>query len=248
MMKEERQQLIMNELYEKGRVSVEELASAFHTSKDTIRRDLSELEEQGILKRTYGGAIPHKRLPAAIDSRFHVEKKEKYQVALKAAKYVRPDTLIAIDGGTTNVLLASLLPLSLKLKVVTNSFPVAEELHRHPNTDVFFVGGHCNKESRTACGDASLAYLKGYYFDQCFIGAYAIDSRIGITVPSPYEDEAELKRCIVRSSREVNILAASSKLDKVSNYVICQVQDADRIITDFTPDTETAARYQDRLV
>lgn len=75
MMKEERQQLIMNELYEKGRVSVEELASAFHTSKDTIRRDLSELEEQGILKRTYGGAIPHKRLPAAIDSRFHVEKK-----------------------------------------------------------------------------------------------------------------------------------------------------------------------------
>ena len=114
MLKEERQQQILNRLYADGNIHVNDLAAAFQASKDTIRRDLTELEEQGILRRVYGGAVPVKRPVLTIDGRKTIEKDEKYLVARKAVRYVRPESLIAVDGGTTNILFASHLPLSIK--------------------------------------------------------------------------------------------------------------------------------------
>lgn len=247
MLKEERQQQLLNILYGTGKIKVDEVAEMFQSSKDTIRRDLTELEEQGILKRIYGGAVPKKRLPLAIDSRKSIEKDAKYMVAKKAVALVHPDSLIAVDGGTTNTLFASLMPLSITLRVVTNSFPVAEELRKRPNVDVVFLGGHVNQGSQTTVGETVLQQLKDYHFDQCFLGAYAVDVKSGISVPHPYDDEAAVKKFLVKNSTEVNIMCSCSKLDKVANYVICSVDEVDRIICESPVTKLLQTKYKNKI-
>ncbi len=247
MLKEERQQQILNILYASGKVDVDKLAEEFRSSKDTIRRDLTELEEQGIVKRVYGGAIP-KKIPAlAIDARKGIERDEKYIVARKAVGMIHPDSLIAVDGGTTNTLFASLMPLSISLRVVTNSFPVAEELRKRPRVEVIFLGGRYNKESQTTVGETVLQQLKDYHFDQCFLGAYAVDAKSGISIPYPYEDEAPVKKYLAENSTEVNIMCSCSKLNKVANYVICQAEKADRIICEGPVTKQVQAKYKNKI-
>ena len=169
----------MDELYKNGKVVVNDLCIQFKKSKDTIRRDLSELESQGVLKRVFGGAIPYKLPAPNIDTRRHIKRNEKYIIAKKALGLIKRDSLIGIDGGSTNLMLASLLPLSISLRVVTNSFPVADELRKRPNVDVIFIGGKYDKGSQTTVGDVAVMQLQNYHFDQCFVGAYAMDSKNG---------------------------------------------------------------------
>lgn len=247
MLKEERQQQILDVLYASGKVNVEELANSFHFSKDTIRRDLTELEEQGILKRVYGGAVPQKRPALAIDARKNVEKDAKYLVARKAVRLVKPEALVAIDGGTTNTLFASLMSVSMKLRVVTNSFPVAEELRKRPHVDVIFLGGRCNKGSQTTVGETVFRQLKDFRFDQCFLGAYAVDAANGISVPYPYDDEAAVKKFLVENSREVNVMCSCSKLEKSSNYVICPIESVDRIICEHPVTAQMQEKYLNKI-
>ncbi len=247
VLKEERQQQILDRLYAAGNIHVNDLAAAFHASKDTIRRDLTELEEQGILRRVYGGAVPAKRPVLAFDGRKTIEKDEKYLTARKAVRLVRPESLIAVDGGTTNILFASLLPLSIRLRVVTNSFPVAEELRKRPNVDVFFLGGHYSKGARTTVGETVLSQLKDYYFDQCFLGAYGVDWQQGVSIPYPYENEAAVKKLLVQTSAEVNIMCSNSKLNKVSNYIVCPVEAVDRIICGYPVVEQIRTKYQDKI-
>lgn len=247
MLKEERQQQTLNILYGAGRVKVDELAEAFHTSRDTIRRDLTELEEQGIVMRVYGGAIPKKRPALAIDARKSLEKDAKYMVARKAVGLVHPDSIIAVDGGTTNTLFASLMPLSITLRVVTNSFPVAEELRKRPNVDVIFLGGRYNKGSQTTVGETVYQQLKDFHFDQCFLGVYAVDAKNGISVPYPYDDEAAVKKFLIEKSTEVNVMCTSSKLNKVANYIICPVEAVDRIICEYPVTKQIQTKYKNKI-
>ena len=247
MLKEERQQQILDRLYADGSIHVNDLASAFQASKDTIRRDLTELEEQGILRRVYGGAVPAKRPVLTVDGRKTIEKDEKYLVARKAVRLVRPESLIAVDGGSTNILFASLLPLSIKLRVVTNSFPVAEELRKRPNVDVFFLGGHYSKGAQTTVGETVFFQLKDFYFDQCFLGVFGVDWKQGVSIPYPYENEAAVKKFLVRNSAAVNIMCSCSKLDKVSNHIICPVEAVDRIICERPVAERIRKRYLDKI-
>ena len=230
MLKEERQRQIMNELYGSGRVLVNNLCEEFHTSRDTIRRDLSDLEEQGILRRVYGGAIPQKVLTPAVDRRMYMGKDEKYVIAQKAIATLKPDSLVAIDGGSTNAIFASLIPLSFSLQVVTNSFPVAEELKKRPRVDVVFLGGRYNKVSDVVVGEFALQQVSSYRFDQCFLGLHGVDPVLGVSVPAPYEDELPIKQAIVRASREVNLMCVSSKLGQSTNYIVCGPEKVTRII------------------
>jgi len=222
MLKEERQRLILNELYASGRVIVDELAKRFLTSRDTIRRDLDELEARGILKRVYGGAVPDRMETPGVDQRMYVGKDEKYLIAQKAIGLLKPHSLIAIDGGSTNAIFASLIPLSSSLQVVTNSFPVAEELKKRPQIEVIFLGGRYNRISNSVIGEAALQQISDYHFDQCFLGLYGVDPKIGVSVPAPYEGEVPLKKEIVRRSKEVYFMCLSAKLGQSTNYVVCE--------------------------
>lgn len=248
MLKEERQQYIINELYRDGKVVVNDLCEQFHISRDTIRRDLSELENQGILKRVFGGAVPFKLPVPNIDARNHVRKNEKYSIAKKALGLIKRDSMIAIDGGSTNLVLASLLPLSFPLRVVTNSFPIAQELRKRPKADVIFIGGRCDKGSQTTVGDMAVMQLQRFHFDQCFIGVYAIDSKYGVSIPSPYEAEAGVKRRFIECSDEVIAMCASDKLEKTADYRICSVDEISRIVCENPVDEKLNRKYMNKII
>ncbi len=247
-MKEQRQQEILNMMYRDGKVNVNELSKIFGISKDTIRRDLTELEDQGVLRRGYGGAIPAKKIPLGLDSRVKLEKNVKYEVAKKALGFIKPGSLIVMDGGSTNLLLASLMPRAMELTVVTNSFPVAEELRSHPKKTVIFLGGTCNRDSQVTVGSMVYEQLRDYHFDQCFLGMYGIDSKMGCSVPNPFGDEAPLKRYLVEHSSTVNVMGSIEKLDVVANYVICGIDEVDRILCEESVDPQTQERYQGKIV
>jgi len=248
MLKEERQRLILNELYASGKVVVDDLSETFHASKDTIRRDLDDLESQGILKRVYGGAIPDRIQTPGVDQRMYVNKDEKYIIAQKAISLLKPHSLIAIDGGSTNAIFASLIPLSASLQVVTNNFPVAEELKKRPQIEVIFLGGRYNRKSDSAVGEAALEQLSAFHFDQCFLGLYGADPRIGVSVPAPYEDEVPLKKEIVRRSQEVYFMCLSSKLGKSTNYVVCDTGAITAILTEKSVPSSLRREYQCRFL
>jgi DeoR/GlpR family transcriptional regulator of sugar metabolism len=131
--------------------------------------------------------------------------------------------------------------------VVTNSFPVAEELRKRPYVEVIFLGGSYNKESQTTVGDMVYHQLKDYYFDQCFLGAYGIDAVKGLTSPHPYEDETPVKKYIVENSKVVNIMGAFHKLDQVSNYVTCSIDQIDHIICEGSVTKEMNRKYQNKI-
>ena len=248
MMKLQRQQEILHMIYEKGHMTVNNLSEHFSISKDTIRRDLTDLEEQGFIKRSYGGAVPFKRLPLSYNIRIHRDKDDKYKIAKKALDYIDPGSLIAIDGGSTNTILASLIPLSMHLKVVTNSFSVELALRNHPHVDVIFLGGEYNEKLNTTTGEFTLAQLQGYHFDACFIGIYAIDSKRGLTVPDHMGKDMSIKEYLIHNSEEVNILASSKKLDQVSHYVVGQIEDITRIVCEKEVDRETETKYLNKIV
>lgn len=249
MLKEDRQRQILSLLYSEGQVSVTSLAEHFNISCDTIRRDLLVLEKQQILKRVYGGAIPFKVPQPPIGQRRSVEKNEKYEIAKKALSLVRPDSLIAIDGGTTNVMLASMFPQSISLCVVTNSFPVVTELCRCPRIKLIFVGGRCTQDAETTIGASTLQQISAYHFDQCFLGTYCLNSTQGAFLPLPGEEESFVKRSFADHSDEVNIMCSSSKLDRAGQFCFCMLTQIDRIISELpTIDAALQQRYQCKII
>ncbi|HSK68360.1 MAG TPA: DeoR/GlpR family DNA-binding transcription regulator [Candidatus Limnocylindria bacterium] len=248
MLKEERQRKILEDLYRQGKVIVNQVSDRYGISRDTVRRDLTELEDQGVLRRVFGGAVPSRMPAAAIDIRLNVQKSEKRTVALKAAALLRPDSLVAIDGGSTNLLLAEAFPAGLGLRVVTNSFLVATALRARPQVEVIFLGGQYDKGSQTTVGETAIRQLASYRFDQFFLGVHAIDARFGVSVPYPYDKEADLKMEMIARSDEVIAMCSLSKLDRHTNYVICPLEQVTTIICEGPVPEETARRYGHRFL
>ena len=248
MLKEERQQGILNELYKGGSAPVNDLCGLYGVSKATIRRDLEELEEQGFLRRVYGGAVPARTPAAAVDVRQGKQRNEKYLVARKALEMIKTESLIAIDGGSTNVMLASLLPLNLNLRVVTNSFPVAAELRKRPRVEVVFLGGQYDKGSQTTVGEVTLRQAADFRFDQLFLGVFGVDPEFGVTAPYPYDKEVEVKRELIMRSAQVIAMATVAKLGQHSNYAVCPLDAVSRIICENPVSAALNRRYGGKIV
>ena len=206
MLKKERQDLILMKLNNKGKVVVGELAVDLGVSEDTIRRDLTEMDNRLLLKKVFGGALPLNRYALNYTERENFEPELKYELALKGVNLLKNGQLVAIDGSTTNLQLARAIPVNLKLTVITNSL------------------------SMTNVGDSAVQQLKEYYPDICFMGAYAIHPLMGVT--SPYEKEISVKRQFIKSSGRVVTLIIPNKFNVIMPYKVCDMKDITTIITD----------------
>ena len=152
MLKEERHQIILNEVELHNRVQLTDIAEKLVVSIDTVRRDVKELDADSKLIKVHGGAIslgfaaysPKRNNVYALE--------EKISIAKKAAQLVEENSVVLIDGGTTCLELARLLPADLKLTCFTLSLPVAMELLHKPNIDIIFIGGQLSKDSQITIG------------------------------------------------------------------------------------------------
>ena len=229
MLKEERLQRILNRLEKDQKVVLNTLSEELNVSEDTIRRDIKELSDRGLLKMVRGGAIPHAPGPRDFTERIHVANKDKQVIANKALKLLSDGQVVIFDGGTSALAVASILPSELKITVVTNSFPIASKLEGHPNTDVLYAGGRLFKNSFITLGTETIRFFRNIRADICFLGICSIHLQLGVT--NHFYEESEVKKTIVEGSGQVVALTTLDKIDTAEPYYICPSTALHAIIT-----------------
>ncbi|PRY05032.1 DeoR family transcriptional regulator [Pontibacter ummariensis] len=242
MFKEERLQLILDSTNRERKASFTALSKLCRVSEDTIRRDIKELAEQGLLKAVRGGAIAHSPIPHHYRDREKHIVHEKVVIANKAQSFLKDGQVVIFDGGTSAVEVARHLDRALRITAVTNSFPVASLLEDHPSAEVIFLGGRLDKPSFTTRGYDTAKALEEIRADVCLLGVCSIHQRLGLTVMD-YED-AQLKKVMAANSEKVFALANLEKINTAENYFVCPVGTLDTIITEVEPSHEKLKTYQ----
>jgi DeoR family fructose operon transcriptional repressor len=244
MYAEERQQAIVTRARAEGRVEVASLAAELDVTTETVRRDLSTLERQGLLRRVHGGAIPVERLgfEPALASRDAVMVAEKERIAKAALAYLPAEGAILLDAGTTTARLAEALPAERELTVVTNALPLALALSVRPNLTVLSLGGRIRGRTQAAVDPPALAMLHDVYVDVAFLGANGVSVARGLTTPDPAE--AAVKRAMLAAARRRVLLADHTKVGSTQLARFGEVADLDVLITDTGLDERVAAELE----
>ena len=196
-----------------GVAGVEALSERLRVSPSTIRRDLSQLQRQGRIARTYGGALApdvfHER-PFAESQRLNPGAKA--AIAAVAAELVPPEGTVFLDAGTTCLALARLLADRGPLTVVTRGLEAAGLLARAPGIDVVITGGRLQPLSHGVIGPLASLALERFRFDIALLGADAIDGTRGLGEPTV--EETWVKEQAASRADQVVVLADSSKFDQ----------------------------------
>ena len=243
---EERRRKILDMVNSQERVTVSDLVEAFSISAVTIRGDLDSLDEQGGLVRSHGGAV--KRLNPLQD--YPIQVKEilhhgaKVRIAQAATRLIRSNQKIILDSGSTTAEIARQIKYSklASLTVITNALNIAMELANLSFVSVIMLGGMLRQMSYSLVGPHAEQILSDLNADQVFLGVDGLDPELGLSTPDVFE--AKLNALMIRVSRQVIVVADSSKLGKRSLSVISRVENVHRVITDTkaAPDVVSALR------
>ncbi len=170
MLTSQRKKIILEKLAQDGQVLAKQLSEMFGLSEDTVRRDLRELDAEGLLQRVHGGALPVSSAIASFAERNQLESGAKRAIAKAAAALIAPGQVVIIDGGTTSAELVRQLPLNLNATIVTHSPSVAVGLVDHPTVEVILIGGRLYKHSIVSVGAAAVGGDVAYSRRSLFYG------------------------------------------------------------------------------
>src|SRR6201988_1764152 len=227
-----RRQQMLNLLEETGTLNVGELADRFGVSVVTIRKDLDELGAEGLLERTFGGAVfSHRsRFNRSFFHRALEHRREKRAIAAAALEYVQDGDTIILDAGTTTLAFAQLLKEQIKSAFVsTCSVPAALELSS-AGYDILLLGGIVRNKSLALLGRETLTIIERYRADKAFLGSTGFTAEMGHTTPNP--DDAQIKEALMRAANETYVLVDSSKYGHRCLTSFARLRDVDLTITD----------------
>ncbi|AXI08210.1 DeoR family transcriptional regulator [Oceanobacillus zhaokaii] len=229
MLTEERYAFILDELKQNGIVKTQKLMTALQCSESTIRRDLAQLEKDGVLRRVHGGA---KRLYLLDDELSNNEKssknvQEKTAIGKLAASLIDENDVVFIEAGTTTLTMVDYIETG-NITVVTNGILHASLL-TDKNITTYLIGGKIKPSTKAIIGPTSLSELRDYRFNKAFLGINGIDSEFGCTTPDP--EEAALKNLAIKQASITYMLADQSKWNKVNFANVCDLEEV-TIITD----------------
>ncbi len=206
----QRRHAILALLNEHGEVVVDALAQHFATSEVTIRKDLAELEKNGLLLRRYGGAVPMPQ--ELIGEPAQPVSRRKQAIARAAVGLIREHARIIIDSGSTTAAMIRQLGHKPGLVVMTNSLNVANALRDIEHEPVLLMtGGTWDPHSESFQGQVAEQVLRSYDFDQLFIGADGIDLERGTTT---FNELLGLSRVMAEVAREVIVMVESDKVGR----------------------------------
>lgn len=227
---EERLRGIMEILEKENRVLISDLCKTFNTTAVTIRKDLDQLENEGSLKRTHGGAILKKSLfqGLTLNEKEKLNSDEKERIANEAVKMISEGDVIMLDSGSTTTQMAKNMKNLKGITVITNAVNIALELINN-EFEVILTGGALQKKSSTLIGPLADDSLRKLSADKLFHGVDGIDYKIGLTTPNI--TEANTSRVMMQRAGENILLVDSSKFGRRSLGVICQIKEIDKIIT-----------------
>lgn len=233
MLTEERRQQILQLLDAQQVIKSQELIERLDASESTIRRDLQELEDEGLLERVHGGA---KRI-IQLGQEYNMQEKsikniqEKKKIAKYAASLLREGDIIYLDAGTTTYEMIPYLP-TFELKVITNSVDHAVALTER-GIDTIVLGGALKASTRAILGSSALEQLANYRFNKTFLGMNAAHLEFGYSTPDP--EEAVLKRLASEHAAETFFLVDASKINNVSFTKVAAIDSGTLITTTLTP-------------
>ncbi len=229
---------ILRLLLRHGKTSIEELTEAFGTSPASVRRDLVRLEERGLVHRTHGGAMLAGQAvyePFRFDASFQIREDrfshEKQRIGEAAAGLIHDGETVGLTAGTTTSQVARCLRKRSQLRIVTNAVNIGMELSASTGLEVNLTGGSMRwAGAYSLIGTCAIESLKAFVMDQVFIGVCGVDADRGATIIEP--EEAAVFRAMASQSKQVIVIADSSKVGMVSPGVICPASDIDVLITD----------------
>jgi DeoR family glycerol-3-phosphate regulon repressor len=235
MKPEERRKRIAELVRESTRASVEDLAGLLSTSRETVRRDLAVLSEQGVVRKIHGGAVPAQTaFENPLKVRYATARREKMALAAKAAEQFRDGDSLLIDAGTTTALFAAALSEVGSFTVITNSVLVAQELRQGPRpSEVFLLGGRYFADGQEVLGSLVVEQLKRVQADHAVLTVGAVDPA-GRALDFNAE-EAAIARAMMAAARQTTILADNSKLGRHALFEVCGPADIARFVTDSEP-------------
>lgn len=234
MLKEERQRIILNEVALHNRVLLTDLAEQLNVSIDTVRRDVKELDTAQKLRKVHGGAVSLGFVPPAAANINTYALEDKKQIAKKAIGLLREGSVIFIDGGSTCLELARLLPERLELTCFTISLPVALQLLTKPRVRVILIGGEALREAQITSGSSAINALRDIRVDYGFIGTGYVDVLHGLT---EFDWEVvQLKKAVIQASAKVVLLCISEKLNSQHRYRTCDINAINTMVTELNPE------------
>lgn len=229
---EERKLIILEYVQQYSRASVQELSEHLQVSESTIRRDLKELEEAKLLSRTHGGAISLQGVNFEPTYREKEDKfrQEKAAIARKAVELIEEGDTILMDSGTTTFHMVQELKSFSRLTVVTNSLFLAQELQSIPGIDVLITGGALRRETLALVGPIAEQALDRVWVDKAFIATNGLDLGAGLTTPNLIE--AAMKSKMIKTAKQVILLADHSKVGKVAFARFAEITEIQKCIID----------------
>ena len=230
MLTAERRQAILGRLERDGKIVASELVTSLGVSEDTVRRDLRDLADQGLLQRVHGGALPAAPPTGSFARRLELAHDAKVALAEAALPLLDGARVIVLDGGTTPLELARRLPAGYDGTVVTNSPPIAAALAAHPRAEVVLIGGRLIKAAQVAVGAATVEALHAIRADVCVLGICSLHPEVGVTTLD--HEESFVKRAMVECAGEVIAMATADKLRTASPWVVARPADVAHLVTD----------------
>lgn len=236
---------VLRSVNARGAVALTELAGELHVSAATLRRDLADMEDQGLLIRTHGGARPQSgNGEVPVHLRDLEAREAKHRIALRAAELIPSGPYaVALTGGTTTAEIAKALSRRSQLTIITNSLTIALELAARPTTKVILTGGVVRSSSFEAVGVLAENTFKAVNVGTAILGVDGISAEGGATTHD--EVEARTNHAMVEHAQRVMVVADGSKVGRVTLAQMADASSVDVLITDSSADPEALERLRD---
>jgi DeoR family fructose operon transcriptional repressor len=242
----ERRMRILQLMEKNQSVKVADLCERFGVTDETIRRDLSQLESEGLVDRAHGGAVLNQRLRVAYP--YHLRQtqspREKQVIGKAAAELVQDGATVILDNGTTTFEVARCLRDKKGLTVVTTSPLIALEMADNHDFTVIMAGGVLDSDSKSLVGPDAEAFLRRFRVDIAFVGASGVSLERGFTASSVYD--AQIKTAMIKASKKPYVVADGTKIGASSLVCFSQISEVHGLVTDSSAPEALLAEVRDQ--
>ena len=231
----ERKNRIIELINSEGKVIVATLAREFNVTEETIRRDLDKLEKDGMVIKTYGGALANVNkssdVPYAVRKKNNIVLKQK--IAEKVASMIKDGDQIMLDASTTSLFVVRQIKARKNITIITNSIEILLELADKTGWTILSTGGSLREGSYSLGGSSAEKMVRDHHVDIAVCSAKGIDGRMGVTESN--EKDAEMKQAIFAAASTRILAIDNTKFDNIAFIKVCDIKDTDIIVTDKDP-------------
>ena len=235
----ERRNHILEKLQKEKRVVVSELSRTYQVSEETIRRDLEKLENDGLVIKSYGGAVLNEH--SIFDLPFNIRKNQMVVEKQRMADLIA-DLVLMLDASSTAVYVARRLKSKKKLTVITNSVEIIVELFDVPEWNVISTGGVSRERSFALVGPNTNRMISSYHVDKAIISCKAANMATGMMDSD--EQDACSKRLMLGAAKERILVADNSKFDKMAFAKVADWTELTKVVTDREPSREWLREFE----